>query len=377
VSTIAHDGASEARPRFAHVDALRALAALSVLLFHVQEIGPRYGVEVAGAQTLVGRFLLQMSNGVCVFFVISGFVLYRPFVAARYGQSRAPALRVYMRRRILRILPAYWLALTVLTLAFSLPLVFSHEWWRYYGLLQVYDPHSAAGGMRVAWTLCIEVSFYLVLPLLALAARRARTSLRRELLLLGALAMLTWGWRLLASHGVLGGYLLDTLPGNLDWFAAGMAIAALSVRGVKIPSRVALVACAVTLPLVVVFPRALSNHLAAELFGASLLALAVLTPRPPRALLWRPLAWLGVISYGIYLWHATLIPPVIHHLPFASFTTVTVATVAVTVAAAALSYYLLERRVLDWGERRPGRRRLVVAPAPAIEQAPALERVGG
>jgi peptidoglycan/LPS O-acetylase OafA/YrhL len=320
-----------------------------------------------------------MSNGVCVFFVISGFVLYRPFAAARAGQARPTALRDYLRRRALRILPAYWLALTVLTIAFSLPGVFSHDWWRYYGLLQVYSPHTIGGGMGVAWTLCVEVTFYLALPLVAaLAGRIARGRATRELALLGGLAALTWGWRLLVTHHVLGGNLLYTLPGTFDWFALGMTIAVLSVHGVKVRRRALLAACAATLPLIVILPRALPNHLAAGAFAACLVSLATLTPNPPRVLLWRPLAWLGVISYGIYLWHATLIPPVIHHIRFTNFLTVTLGTAVVAVTAAALSYYLLERRILDWGERRArGRRGGLAAPAgavpaPAIAAAPAV-----
>jgi peptidoglycan/LPS O-acetylase OafA/YrhL len=379
VSTIAAAARPESHRRFPHVDALRALAALSVLVFHVESIGPHYNLTVAGPHTLLGRFALQMSNGVCVFFVISGFVLYRPFVAARSERAAGPALRSYLRRRFLRIVPAYWLALTVLTIAFSLPFVFSHDWWRYYGLLQVYEAHSATGGMRVAWTLCIEVTFYLFLPVYAYLVGRFATKMRRELLVLGGLAGLTWGWRLLATHHVLGAYLLDTLPGNLDWFVLGMTLAVLSVRRVQISTRAALASCLLTLPLMVLFPRALPNHLMAGLFAVSVVSVAVLTPSPPRLLLWRPLAWLGVISYGIYLWHATLIPPVIHHIHFVNFATVTLATTLAAVAAAALSYYVVERRVLDWGERRAAARKPAIVPAPvaAREGTPALEQVGG
>jgi peptidoglycan/LPS O-acetylase OafA/YrhL len=385
------------RPRFPHIDALRAVAALSVLVFHVHQEGPHYALAVGGTGTLADKVLTQMSNGVCVFFVISGFVLYRPFAAARAGQARPTALRDYLRRRALRILPAYWLALTVLTIAFSLPGVFSHDWWRYYGLLQVYSAHTIGGGMGVAWTLCVEVTFYLALPLIAALAgrvawghgqasadpeapgsagaptdRSVRPGTARELALLGGLAALTWGWRLLVTHHVLAGNLLYTLPGTFDWFALGMALAVLSVHGVKVPRRALLAACAVTLPAIVLLPRALPNHLAAGAFAVSLVSLATLAPNPPRVLLWRPLAWLGLISYGIYLWHATLIPPVIHHIHFANFFTVTLGTAALAVAAAALSWYLLERRVLDWGERwARGRRRGGASPAAAAGPAAA------
>ena len=103
-----------------------------------------------------------------VFFLISGFLLYRPFVAARLRGARpARAPAPYAWRRFLRIVPAYWLALTVVgargsgRAACSPPAGIP----TFYGLAQIYRETTIGGGLTQAWTLCIEVAFYAFLPL--------------------------------------------------------------------------------------------------------------------------------------------------------------------------------------------------------------------
>ena len=119
-------------PRFPLFDSLRAIAALSVLTFHV--------AAIAGAleRGFAGDVLAMLSRGVILFFVISGFLLYRPFVAARAPRAGPrPSTARYARRRVLRIVPAYWVALTVLAVFPGIAGVFSDDWWRYYFFLQL------------------------------------------------------------------------------------------------------------------------------------------------------------------------------------------------------------------------------------------------
>ena len=99
-------------PRFPLFDGLRALAALSILVFHT--------AAATGASVGEGGlspYLLQLNVGVAIFFAISGFLLYRPFVAAKVGDAPAVHLGQYARRRFLRIVPAYWVALTILAVS--------------------------------------------------------------------------------------------------------------------------------------------------------------------------------------------------------------------------------------------------------------------
>src|SRR5207248_11441835 len=103
----------------------------------------------------------------------------RPFAAARAsGRPRSPT-HLYARRRALRILPGYWIVLTILAAFPAVVGVFTGHWWRYYGFLQAYFAHSTSSGIPVAWTLGVEVTFYVALPFWAAAvARRAFTSRR-------------------------------------------------------------------------------------------------------------------------------------------------------------------------------------------------------
>src|SRR4051794_6890563 len=99
--------------RIASLDGVRGLAALAVLTFHVQQFG---GGHIPGISAILG----SLNSGVVIFFVLSGFLLYRPFVRARRDGTR-PAVGRYFRHRAIRIVPAYWLALVVLSAWPGLP----------------------------------------------------------------------------------------------------------------------------------------------------------------------------------------------------------------------------------------------------------------
>src|SRR4051794_15995274 len=109
-------------PRFPHVDSLRAIAALAVLGTHAALYA---GAVHPGSH--VGRYAQRLEVGVAVFFVISGFLLYRPYVAARVAGIDGPRVGPYAWRRFLRIVPAYWVALTISALALGTAGVFTAD----------------------------------------------------------------------------------------------------------------------------------------------------------------------------------------------------------------------------------------------------------
>jgi peptidoglycan/LPS O-acetylase OafA/YrhL len=120
-------------PRFPLFDGLRGIAVLGILSFHCAEFSGRIGIGPLGRASEVAG-----GEAVVVFFVISGFLLYRPYALARAtGRRRTPVLR-YARRRALRILPAYWIVLTILAVFPAVTGVFTGHWWRYYGYTQAY-----------------------------------------------------------------------------------------------------------------------------------------------------------------------------------------------------------------------------------------------
>jgi peptidoglycan/LPS O-acetylase OafA/YrhL len=360
--------------RFPLVDSLRAIAALAIVGFHCAAIFGGFALEHAG------RWLAQLNVGVPLFFAISGFLLYRPWIAARLDGRRPPSLRVYAERRVLRIVPAYWVALVAIALLVGRGEVF--DWPSglvFFGFAQAYQPDTFTGGIGQAWTLSVEVAFYAALPLLALAARRLggpgrRGILRGEAVLLGGLVALSLAWRLVVlatTEAGDGAYnpLIAALPTQLDTFAGGMALAVVTAAGEG--GRLgALVARAPWLPWLVaaaaysVLSLRRPGELEFVLVGHELqvvVALGLLAPAVlgtggggavRRLLAWRPLAWVGLVSYGLYLWHLDVLREVAElGLPRGIALP---AGVALSLAIAAASWYGLERYALRLGRRAAG-----------------------
>jgi peptidoglycan/LPS O-acetylase OafA/YrhL len=365
-------------PRFPHVDGLRAIAALSVLVFHTAFFAGAFGT------TWWGDLAARLEIGVTIFFAISGFLLYRPYFAAHYADSPPPRARDFYRRRVLRIVPAYWLALTALAIYPGLLGVFGPDWWVFYGFGQIYSQETFTQGIPQAWTLCVEATFYLALPFYALAMRRlgrglGRTGrLRLELAVLGVLSSACLAMRIVVI-GSGPSVLPYTLLGLFDWFAVGMALALVSVWAsarASAPGWLAALgrrpeACwvgagAVFVLLSVLVPAPAGGIPYGELdFHAinvlsPIVAMLLLIPAivatggggPVRGLLGSALlGWLGLVSYGIYLWQAELLGWIAGR-GVSGFLPLLALGAAATVVAAAVSYYVVERPILRFKDRR-------------------------
>ncbi|HEY4376972.1 MAG TPA: acyltransferase family protein, partial [Acidimicrobiales bacterium] len=188
-----------------------------------------------------------------VFFVVSAYALYRPFMLADVSGEPRPPARLFWWRRFLRIYPLFAVALTLYLI--FLPGVRPHggsivEYFELYAFLQVYDKHLVVfSGIPAAWFLCDEVAFYLFLPGIAalahrIAARwRASTPQRRlHAHVVVALAMIVIGmvartWLVLAK--VPGA---TSLPlSNLDYYGFGILLAAATIaerQGQRLPGVV-------------------------------------------------------------------------------------------------------------------------------------------
>ena len=401
--------------RFPLIDALRAIAALAVLITHAAFFAGAYG-----GHTTLGPYAQRLDVGVTVFFLISGFLLYRPFLVARLDGREPPATGPYAWRRFLRIVPGYWVALTVTVLVLGTSGVWTATGIpTFYGMAQTYRTHTIGGGLVQGWTLSIEVAFYAFLPLYAALQRRLPgRPLRTELAGLIALIVIANAWKVgvvaLGDPGkVRIGPALVALPAWLDHFALGMGLALLTVwierrgrapRWVGALDRAPIVAW--LLAAVSFWVVSTRIGLGGPIFGAvtdvqylarqwlyAFVALGLMLPAvvgdprrgvPRKVLAWRPLAWLGLISYGIYLWNATMLEllarwgwtrvHVIH--PYLDWL---VGGIAASVVVAALSYYLVERPALSL-KRLVGRRtpppptppgEALREPAPAVSAAPA------
>src|SRR3954462_8215966 len=137
---------------FPLVQSMRALAALSVLLYPA--VFKAYLIR--RPESPLAPFAAHLDVGVSVFFLISAFLLYRPMVAARLNGEALPDANAYGRRRLFRIVPGYWVALVVAGLAGASYLgyagIFSGKGTlAYFGFLQIYNPDTSGGGINVAW----------------------------------------------------------------------------------------------------------------------------------------------------------------------------------------------------------------------------------
>jgi peptidoglycan/LPS O-acetylase OafA/YrhL len=375
---------------FPGLDAVRAVGATAVVATHVAfETGRSVGGPLSGS-------LARFDIGVALFFVLSGFLLFRPYaLAAATDRSRWPSTRSYLVRRALRILPAYWLAV-----AACLLLIPSNAgargpgvWIRHLTLTQIYSQGQQRYGLTQTWSLCTEVAFYLLLPLLAQAVlgRRGHAAGTRPWLALLGLSSISVGWQLLSTQtsiveqSVAGQW----LPGYLDWFAGGMALALVQVRlshgqpsawmvqlaelarswGTCWFAALAVFALA-TSP--VAGPRSLEGSATSwEAVTKNLLyaACAVLLVLPlvlgdqragaAKALGARAVQLLGEISYGLFLWHLLVLETVVRltgrKLFEGSWVVLFGEVWTLSVVAATVSYVVVERPALKLKDRFVGR----------------------
>lgn len=381
---------SAGREHIPALDGCRAVAAMGVLITHVGLL-TGYISRTPG----IGPYLARMDVGVTIFFALSGYLLYRPFVAARFAGLPAGDLATYARRRALRILPAYWVALTIIAFVLQAPgFVEPHTVVAHYLLLQIYDLNQLVGGpIQQAWSLATEVAFYVFVPMWAWAMARPWwrrwSQLRVEL---AGLAVLFVGSTAanyaLVVIGVSDGRFAQLgtwLPFRIGDFVPGMALAVVSAHvahhGLRWPewSRRASFALACWAGSLVVFWY-VSTQLdlpmfptftPSQAFAVRMLYLVIATlflvpavlHRGERglvpALLSNPVAvWLGLVSYGIYIWHEAWQDIYLRLTDqpalFASFRGMFVFTLGASLISAAASWYIVEKPAMRLAARAPG-----------------------
>lgn len=365
------------------LDGLRAVAALSIVVYHaLRTVGFQH--SVLNQQT--GNLYFYLSTGVQLFFVLSGFLLFLPYARVMLRGQPLPSAQRFYRRRALRILPAYWVALVILALlptsAHTAPLgigtLVTH-------VLMIHDmfPVFNRDLEGPFWTLAVEVQFYLLLPLLAVFVAKIMGSSRSRTRLLGgllALLALALGLRALdmaladqlppdGDGGFLTSFVYATMGTQgkfLEVFILGMLCSAIYVMSVEISafslrhqrrSAWLLLLLALAVIVVLALPHGSPGDAPAALvrfgdfinpllvgLGYCILLLAILWG--DTAIRWvfevAPMRFIGLISYSLYLWHLPVLHAMIPAFADASMTL----RIAGAFVFAYLSYQLVERPFL-------------------------------
>lgn len=372
------------------LDGLRFVASCAVLIYHV---GGFTGDTLY--DTPQAWLLARGEIGVALFFVLSGLLLFRPWVKTLLLGAPSPAVPSYLWRRALRILPAFWLVTLVCMFAFNAGKPKTQwDWSEVFLLVHIYDfhpwwPSEAVGpqGLGQMWSLAVEISFYAVLPLLAAAllwwARRGGSSVdrraRRLLIALGVLAVGSFVYLYFTFYPTLRPTMQMWLPRYLCWFLGGMAICTLTVwaqaatpGGLRIRRFCQTVAhspgtCVIAAGVAyavaatpIAGPRGLGLATLGEmemrlfLYGAVAILLVAPVAFQPKGrtvtntVFGNPvMRFLGRISYGIFLWQFAALYWFYdlsdYKLFSGGFFLVALVGLAFSIALSTVTYYVLEK----------------------------------
>jgi peptidoglycan/LPS O-acetylase OafA/YrhL len=397
--------------RLAGADFVRAAACLMVVAHHIaQRVAPG-ALSLSGARA--AQWVMMGAFGVGAFFVLSGYLLARPFWVALDRGEPLPSLRTYALRRAARILPGYWLSLTVTFVLSFLLLRFPFDGellFRYLsGLLLVADFHwltfFPVEYNGPLWSICCEITSYALLPIgilmiFALPLKGWVSRLIFVLLIAVVLAINSQIVKYLIPDGVRS-WDLGLVGGAKVWlpnynplgffaiFALGALAAGVQTRLMKWRSLLFdLVAIA---GLALIAWSIYRNYPYTDGFGLTNipygypwfpLGVALILIGTPSAILIPKLtenvviAFIARISFGIYVWHFLIMECIRvlyrHDYVFGSMYSVSLwawlsaGVVAAAGVIATLSYYLLEAPIIRWArtfEHRP------IANAPTLSPA--------
>lgn len=350
------------------LDGLRALAVLAVVLYH------------ADLGVVPGGFL-----GVSTFFTLSGFLI-TALMLAEHHRSATVSLRGFWERRLRRLMPAALTVIALITVA-SIWLADSTQWlrlrpdalastfyvanWRFvlagddYGAM-----FQSPSPFTHFWSLAIEEQFYMVLPLLVLGvltlARGSRRLLTVVFVVLSGASILWANW--LASSGAPTDRLYfgtdvrlpELLVGSLLalWWMRGDKPLAPRTRGFVVWSGpVALAALVVSWRIVEVGDGFLyRGGFALYSLLTAMVVVSAMVPAGPvhRLLSWKPLVWVGVLSYAVYLFHYPILVWLQQHSRLDGWTRLGLALV-LTLVAAVVSGRVIEMPVRKGRRFRQGR----------------------
>ena len=413
MSTVAQqEGATKRPPRFSELDALRGLAAISILVLHAYQNSRTLEAYVSsqtssgyayGDHYVVRNFLINLDFGLGVFFALSGFVVFLPFAKAIIEGREHMGVREFATRRTFRIVPLYFIAILVVWNS------------RYYGgegqiadlvrhltFTQIYDNETIFYTIGPAWSLAVEMHYYVLTAVLVwlltklarrVASRRSRIVLVAAVPAVLAVASLlykAWAYyvRDLTLDNQIGHHAYTVFYSALaraDGFAFGMLLAVIFVVIGKwrpqtpwLPRALSAIALVPFVCMVAVRgdrptdPAFVAIYYYSWIGFATVLIMAACVISKPewlsmRLLRLRPLQFLGLVSYSLYMWHEPLMRSLEkHHILVFNDASVwplsLAALLMIALFVAWASYHLIEvpgqalRRLLQISRTRPPKR---------------------
>ena len=377
-SSAATPAQGHGKERQPYLDSLRGIACLLVVFYHLN-------VNIGSSPVILWGF-----TGVHVFFVLSGYLICKPFIKALSGTQPLPKVASFYLKRFIRIYPPYLVALLIyigLRFATHSKIPTTGDIVSHIGLLFNYGPQNYYLSINPAfWSLSIEAQFYLALPLIAFAVF-AMTRRGAQSVLIFISTMLTIGllWRAgefmlvrnAAGPSQTGVYYFRTLPAYLDLFGAGALVAAVEMLPVaeklrNLRTSLLLLVCGVLVflganvwcTLVGHGDWLTINNTVYTIFFPVVLCLGIVLILIPSVLYFgersrwlnlRFFVWLGSISYSVYLYHIGVQFMVLKFLhlenliPDYNLRNIACATVSLVpvIVISAITYLLVEKPCLS------------------------------
>jgi peptidoglycan/LPS O-acetylase OafA/YrhL len=395
------------KARAAVLDGVRGWAALGVLLTHVAYVGGVMDVGTKKGWPVASWLSVGLTVTLAPFFLLSGMLLYRSFARATFTGRPRPGLKSFFVRRILRIIPTYWVMVAVVMLTINLTTIPS-AWWvlRPFLLLHFFLTDGSNyyyPGLEITWSVTAEFVFYLLLPIGAwLIDRYARKvddpkqQLKRMCWSVSPFVVLGLGWEVYTHLPSSGAYPVQMYwpPNFLGVMAIGMMLGASLAYHEVTGKEIALFRSAAKHPLwwwtaaLAVFlincwkpftfagdgdypniPQALMDHIVFILWGL-LIVVPLIAPSAHSRVIAATLGnkvsvFLGRISFGVYLWHfpmiyyclqsgslfGTLPDSMNNKVGTVGFWQLIVEVVAGSIVLSTLTHYLVERPVGRLGAR--------------------------
>lgn len=310
IANLFGDAKAMVRDRAIELDFLRGIAIIAVMGYHFRSVDPGSTV-VSIAQypfTHFGR------EGVNLFFTLSGFLV-GGLLLRQYAEDGAIDARRFIVRRIFKIWPAYYVLIAFHAMTRRHPL----DSFLVQNLTHLQNYLGTS--ISQTWSLAVEEHFYLLLPAVLLVFSRWRIGARAMLAMLGAVCLFVLVIRIVAvGDGRLEAAFAYTQY-RIDSLLAGVMLAVVYWMMPELYRRLArrtpmLVAIVVLLAAWLGFGTshtALDESIGYTIQSVGFVALIVLMLEHARALRrmrwFRGVAWIGVYSYGIYLWHSIALAP--------------------------------------------------------------------